>query len=267
MTRLAITGAAGRMGRTLAQAIAAQDSVELTAAFERDGAAEIGSDAGAIAGIGNLGVSISNDIEKACGQFDVLIDFTIADATEKHIEICRAAGKKLIVGTTGLSESQRAALYAAGEDIAIVFAPNYSVGVNVAFKLAATAAGILGDDYDVEIIEAHHRFKVDAPSGTALGLGEAVAGALGRDLAKVARHGREGITGERDDKTIGFHAIRGGDIVGEHTVVFAGMGERIELTHRSQSRMNFAVGAVRAASWIADYDRGVFTMQDVLGLS
>lgn len=266
MTNIAITGAAGRMGLTLVAAINEHPDLILAAALERQGVDAIGKDVGILAGLGPLGVPVTDNLAAVCDRFDVLIDFTVASATATNIEICRALGKKMVIGTTGLNAAQKATLTSAGNSIAIVFASNYSVGVNVTFKLAEIAAGILGTSVDIEIIEAHHRHKVDAPSGTALSLGEAIAGALGRNLNEVAVHGREGITGERDRNTIGFHAIRGGEIVGDHTVVFAGTGERLEITHRAQSRMNFAEGALRAASFVVNQSHGVYDMQQVLGL-
>ncbi|MBD3648312.1 MAG: 4-hydroxy-tetrahydrodipicolinate reductase [Pseudomonadales bacterium] len=267
MTNIAITGAAGRMGRALVTVISETEGIRLAAAIDRKDHPAIGSDAGELAGIGRLDVPLVDSLESVLDRFDILIDFTIADATAANLETCAAHGKKMVIGTTGLDESQRARVRECGEDIAIVFAPNYSVGVNATFKLLEVAARIFGDDADIEIIEAHHRHKVDAPSGTALRMGEVVAGALGRNLDEVAQHGREGQTGERDRQTIGFHAIRGGDIVGDHTAVFAIAGERVEITHRSHSRMNFAGGAVRAALWLRSVDRGVYDMQDVLNLS
>jgi 4-hydroxy-tetrahydrodipicolinate reductase len=199
-------------------------------------------------------------------DFDVLIDFTAPAATMAHLEICRQAGKPMVIGTTGLSEEERQALQDGSGDIPIVFAPNMSVGVNLSFKLVEMAAKVLGDEADVEIIEAHHRHKVDAPSGTALRLGEVIADTLGRDLNECAVYGREGKTGPRDGKTIGFETIRAGDVVGEHSVWFAMEGERIEIVHKASNRMNFARGATRAASWVVDKDKGLYDMQDVLGL-
>ncbi|XOV85967.1 MAG: 4-hydroxy-tetrahydrodipicolinate reductase [Pseudomonadota bacterium] len=266
MVRLGITGAAGRMGRMLVSAIHEHRDLTLAAAIERPGHPLLGADAGEVAGVGQLGVAITDDLARACEAFDVLIDFTIADATAANLEICRQHGRRMVIGTTGLSREQIDALTAAARDIAIVFAPNYSVGVNVTFKLAEIAARILGDTVDIEIIEAHHRHKVDAPSGTAIGLGQAVAGALDRSLEEVSVHGRSGVTGERDVREIGFHSIRAGEIVGDHTVLFASAGERVEITHRAQTRLNFAEGALRAAVWVAGRDHGLSDMQDVLGL-
>ena len=225
-----------------------------------------GIDAGELAGVGSLGVRISDSLEAVIGDFDVLIDFTLPEVTAANVLVCREAGKKMVIGTTCLDEAQKAQLQEAAKDIAIVFAPNMSVGVNLCLKLLQLAAQVLGDDVDIEVIEAHHRHKIDAPSGTALAMGEVVAEALGRDLKDCAVYGREGRTGERDRNTIGFETIRAGDIVGEHTVMFAGIGERVEITHKASSRMTFAKGAVRAAAWLADREQGLFDMQDVLSL-
>lgn len=267
MVNVGITGAAGRMGKTLVAAIHDNPDLTLTAAIERHGVPVIGADVGELAGVGRNGIAIVDDLATACATFDVLIDFTIADATAANVEVCARHGKAMVIGTTGLNEEQTAAVNRAGESVAVVWAPNYSIGVNATFKLAEIAAGILGDAVDIEIIESHHRNKVDAPSGTALGLGHAVAGVLGRELNDVAVFGREGQTGVRGRRTIGFHSIRAGDIVGEHTVVFAGAGERLEITHRAESRMNFAEGALRAAVWVTGKSAGVFNMRDVLGLT
>lgn len=266
MTKIAIVGAAGRMGRMLTTTIHADQVATLTAAIDLPDSSTIGADIGEVAGIGKLGVAITDSLEAVSSEFDVLIDFTIAAATEQHVAFCREAGKKLVIGTTGLSPAQNELVRAAGADIPIVYAPNYSIGVNATFKLLEVAARIFGDSVDIEITEAHHRHKVDAPSGTALKMGEVIAEELGRDLADVAVYGREGQTGERDRQTIGFTTIRGGDIIGEHQVMFAGQGERVEITHRAHSRENFAAGAVRAANWLSGQDNGVFDMQDVLGL-
>ena len=267
MTRVGITGAAGRMGKTLITALHDNDALTLSAAIERPGVDAIGADAGEIAGIGRTGVVIADDLAAVCDDFDVLIDFTIAQATAANVEVCANHGKRMVIGTTGLSDEQTRAVETAAGKIAIVWAPNYAIGVNATFKLAEIAASIMGDSVDIEIIESHHRNKVDAPSGTALGLGRAVARSLGRDLSEVAVYGREGQTGVRDRATIGFHSIRAGDIVGEHTVVFAGAGERLEITHRAESRTNFAEGALRAAGWITGKDSGLYDMRDVLGLA
>ena len=265
-TRIVITGAAGRMGRTLVGASRELQDVRLTGAVEAPGNACVGQDVGMLAGVGEIGVRVGDSLEAIGGDFDVLIDFTLADASTENIHICRAAGKRAVVGTTGFSATQRARVAEDAEHIAVVLAPNMSVGVNLCFKLLDVAARALGDEVDVEIIEAHHRHKVDAPSGTAVRMGEIVAQALGRDLADCAVYGREGHTGERDRMTIGFETVRAGDIVGEHTVMFAGQGERVEITHRASSRSNFAHGALRAARWIMSKDAGLYDMQDVLGL-
>jgi 4-hydroxy-tetrahydrodipicolinate reductase len=264
--KVAIAGAAGRMGRALIEACWKGRDVEVGVAVERVGSPFIGADAGELAGIGNIGVKIGTDLAAVAEDFDVLIDFTLPDASAAHVEICRSLGKRMVIGTTGFSDAQKAAIRSAADDIGIVFAPNMSVGVNLCFKLLEIASRVLGDEVDVEVIEAHHRNKVDAPSGTALRMGEVVAEALGRDLNECAVYGREGHTGVRDRRTIGFETIRAGDIVGEHTVLFAGTGERVEITHKASSRMTFATGAVRAAGWIMGQERGLFDMQDVLGL-
>ncbi|WP_303903891.1 4-hydroxy-tetrahydrodipicolinate reductase [Thiohalomonas denitrificans] len=266
MIRIGVTGAGGRMGKTLVEAVQQTDGVELSAAIERAGSSLVGTDAGELAGVGKLGVTVVDDLASVVGEIDVVIDFTLPEPTERHLAICRQAGIRIVIGTTGLDDSNKRAVADAGRDIGVVFAPNMSVGVNLSLKLLEMAARVLGDDVDIEVIEAHHRHKVDAPSGTALRMGEVIADTLGRDLKECAVYGREGRTGERDRKTIGFETIRAGDIVGEHTVMFAGPGERIEITHKASSRMTFAKGAVRAAKWIMEADNGVFDMQDVLGL-
>ncbi|ABI57242.1 4-hydroxy-tetrahydrodipicolinate reductase [Alkalilimnicola ehrlichii MLHE-1] len=265
-TRIAIVGAAGRMGRMLIEAVGEADGAELVAAVDRPGSDFVGADAGELAGIGRLGLAVGDDLEAALAAADVLIDFTLPEATGGVLQACRTTGTALVIGTTGLGEAQLAALDAAAGEIPLVFAPNYSTGVNLTLKLAELAARALGDSVDIEIIEAHHRHKVDAPSGTALALGQRVADTLGRDLKQCAVYGREGRTGERDRQTIGFETIRAGDIVGEHTVLYAGAGERIEITHRASNRMTFAAGAVRAAQWVAGREPGRYDMQDVLGL-
>jgi 4-hydroxy-tetrahydrodipicolinate reductase len=266
MTRIAITGAAGRMGRTLINACQQADGLEVSVALEHPQSSLLGSDAGELAGIDRLDVPVGADLAAVTGAFDVLIDFTRPESTLANLDRCRQAGRRMVIGTTGFNEEQKAQITTAAQDIAIVFAPNMSVGVNLCLKLLDTAARVLGDDVDIEIIEAHHRHKVDSPSGTALRMGEVVAEALGRDLKACAVYGREGHTGERDSKTIGFETIRAGDIVGDHTVMFAGTGERVEITHKASSRMTFANGAVRAAAWLMGRDTGLFDMQDVLGL-
>jgi 4-hydroxy-tetrahydrodipicolinate reductase len=266
MTRIAITGAAGRMGRNLIEACHSTDGLQLTVALEHPDSSLLGSDAGELAGIGKLGVNVGADINAVLDDFDVLIDFTRPASTLANLEACRQVGRHMVIGTTGFSDAEKAVISAAAKDIAVVFAPNMSVGVNLCLKLLDTAARVLGDDVDIEVIEAHHRHKVDAPSGTALRMGEVVAAALGRDLGTCAVYGREGHTGERERKTIGFETIRAGDIVGDHTVLFAADGERVEITHKASSRMTFANGAVRAAGWVTTQPAGLFDMQDVLGL-
>lgn len=266
MIRIAITGAAGRMGRSLIEACHGTAGLRLAVAVERPGSGVIGADAGELAGIGRNGVAIIDDLAQAGDAYDVLVEFTRPEVTLRHLELCRAAAKRMVIGTTGFTPEQRRQLTAAAADIALVAAPNMSVGVNLCFKLLETAARVLGDEVDIEIVEAHHRHKVDAPSGTALRMGEVVAAALGRDLQSCAVYGREGVTGERDRKTIGFATVRAGDIVGDHTVMFAGLGERVEITHKASSRLTFANGALRAAQWLADRPAGLYDMQDVLGL-
>ena len=255
------------MGKTLIAQINQAKGLTLAAATEQPGHPQLGEDAGQVAGLDPCGVTLTDDLAAAASSLDVLIDFTIAPATANHLAICAKAGTRMVIGTTGLDQAQTALLQKAGQKLPIVFASNYSIGVNATFKLAAMAAQIFGDSMDIEIIEAHHRHKVDAPSGTALTLGEQIAKALGRDLNKVAVHGRQGTTGTRDNQTIGFHAIRGGELVGEHTVLFTGAGERLEITHRAQSRTNFAEGALRAATWLTKQPPGIYNMMDVLGLS
>ena len=266
MIHVAITGAAGRMGHHLLEACKQAGDVCCTAASEHPDSPFLGADAGEVAGVGRLDIPIVADLAPLADRFKILIDFTRPDATLKHLALCRAAGKAMVIGTTGFSAEQRTEIARAAERIPIVFAPNMSVGVNLCFKLLELAAQVLGDGVDIEIIEAHHRHKVDAPSGTALAMGQIIAGTLGRDLEQCAVHGRRGVTGERDSTTIGFSTIRAGDIVGEHTVLFADLGERIEITHRASSRMTFAKGATRAAVWLAGRGPGLFDMRDVLGL-
>jgi len=219
-----------------------------------------------VAGVGKLGVAISDDINKVAGDFDVLIDFTLPEATMANLDACRSHGNAMVIGTTGLSDAQKQTISQAGSDIGVILAPNMSAGVNLCFKLLEMAAQAVGEDADIEIIEAHHREKKDAPSGTSLRMGEVVANTLNRDLKECAIYGREGFTGPRDKKTIGFETIRAGDIVGEHTVMFALNGERIEISHKATSRKTFAAGAVRAAQWVLAKGKGQFDMQDVLGL-
>ncbi len=256
--KVVVAGAGGKMGQTLIEGVRADESLVLAAALDVKGSPAVGTSIG--------GVKVGSDIGKAIAAGDVLIDFTRPAGTIEHLEACARLGKSIVIGTTGLSEALRKAVLQAGRKIPIAMSPNFAVGVNAVFKLAEVAAAILGDDFDVEIIEAHHRHKVDAPSGTALKLGEIIAATLKRDLEKEAKHGRHGDTGARPAKQIGFHAIRGGDIVGEHTVIFAGAGERVEVTIRSQSRMTYALGALRAAKWLKDRPAGLYDMADVLGM-
>jgi len=263
--RIAIAGASGRMGRTLIDAVLAAPDCRLAAALDMPGSPALGQDAGAYAGQ-HTGVAIRSDLYAALQHARYFIDFTRPEGTMAHLAACEAAGVAMVIGTTGFDESQLARIRAASQRIAIVMAPNMSIGVNVVFKLLEQAARALSQGYDVEIIEAHHRHKVDAPSGTALKMGEIVATALGRDLQQCAVYGREGVTGERDAATIGFATVRGGDIVGDHTVLFAGTGERIEITHRSNSRANYAQGSLRAVRFLRDKTQGLYDMQDVLGL-
>lgn len=256
--KIAIAGATGRMGRTLIDAVLADPELSLGAALEASDSPALDTEI--------AGVTIGADIAAAVMASDVLVDFTRPQGTLAHLVACAAARKPIVIGTTGFSEGERANIAHAAERVAVAMSPNFAIGVNAVFKLAETAAKVLGDAYDVEIVEAHHRHKVDAPSGTALRLGEIVARALGRDLKAVSVHGREGDTGERPAKAIGFHAIRGGDIVGEHTVIFAGTGERVEVTVRSQSRMTYALGALRAAKYLRGRKPGLYSMEDVLGI-
>ena len=267
MIRIAVVGASGRMGLCLIRAAVLAERAALVVAVSRPGSDAVGKDVGELAGIGALGVKVVDDLASVVDQFDVLIDFTRPDASMTFIELCRQAGKKIVIGTTGYSDAQKAVIAEAAKDVAVVFAPNMSVGVNLTLKLLEMTAKVMGDYTDIEVIEAHHRHKVDAPSGTALRMGEVIADALGRNLKDCAIYGREGNTGERDRKTIGFSTIRAGDIVGEHTVMFADEGERVEITHKATSRMTFANGAVRAAVWLKDKPNGLYDMQDVLDLS
>jgi 4-hydroxy-tetrahydrodipicolinate reductase len=263
--KLGIAGAAGRMGRALIEACHEQAGLRVAAAWERANSSALGRDAGELAGVGCLGVAVSDRVEDEIAGVDVVIDFTSPVATEYHLSVCRCSKTRMVIGTTGLGTAARAAIKAAAEDCAIVCAPNMSVGVNLCFRLLQLAARTL-DDFDVEIVEAHHRQKVDAPSGTALRMGEIVAQARGHELPQCAVYAREGQTGVRDPKTIGFATVRAGDIVGEHTVVFGGMGERVEIAHKATNRSVFAHGALRAARWLTLHERGLFDMQDVLGL-
>lgn len=265
-TRIAVTGAIGRMGKMLIEAVAQSDAATLGAAIVLPDSSVIGADAGEIAGLGKQGVSIVGHLSEVLDDFDVLIDFTAPDATLENAKICAEHGKGLVVGTTGFTPEQESELLGRAHQLALCKAANFSTGVNVCLNLLEKAAEILGDDYDVEIYEAHHRHKVDAPSGTALAMGESVAKGLDRNLREVAIYGREGQTGARERETIGFATVRGGDVVGDHTVMFLGDGERVEITHKASSRMAFAAGAVRAAHWLASQREGLYDMRDVLDL-
>ncbi|MGO2089487.1 MAG: 4-hydroxy-tetrahydrodipicolinate reductase [Oceanisphaera sp.] len=264
--RIAVAGCNGRMGKVLVESVTQTQGVVLTAAIEHAGSSVLGADAGELANVGHLGVRVTDDLSAVIEQVDVIIDFTRPEATLANIALAQQHSKRLVIGTTGFDEAQKAQIQAALADTAMVIASNYSVGVNVMFKLLEQAAKVMGDYTDIEILEAHHRYKVDAPSGTALSMGEAIADTLGRDLKTCAVYGREGITGERDPNTIGFATVRAGDIVGEHTAMFADIGERLEITHKASNRLTFANGAVRAAAWVAEKDAGLFDMQDVLDL-
>ncbi|MEJ7137851.1 4-hydroxy-tetrahydrodipicolinate reductase [Amphibiibacter pelophylacis] len=263
--RIAVAGSSGRMGRMLIEAIHQTPGMVLAGALDRPGAPGLGQDATQFLGT-PCGIAITDDPVQALGQAQVLIDFTRPEGTLQHLAHCRALGVKMVIGTTGFEPDELARIQAAAQQIAIVMAPNMSVGVNVVLRLLDQAARALSTGFDIEIIEAHHRHKVDAPSGTALRMGQVVADALGRDLEECAVYGREGITGERDPSTIGFATVRGGDIVGDHTVLFAGTGERIEITHKSSSRATYAQGSLRACRFLQDRDSGLFDMFDVLGL-
>ena len=266
MLDIAVTGAAGRMGRNLIQACYENTNCQWGAAIGHSSSPYIGGDAGELAGVGTLNKTISSQLSDVTDNFKTLIDFTRPEVTLQNLATCVANGKNIVIGTTGFSDEEKQEIQKASESIGIVFAPNMSVGVNLCFKLLDIAARVLGDDVDIEVIEAHHRHKVDAPSGTALRMGEVVADALGRNLDECAVYGREGVTGERDRKTSGFETIRAGDIVGDHTVMFAGIGERVEITHKASSRMTFANGALRAALWLEGQNKGLYDMQDVLDL-
>jgi 4-hydroxy-tetrahydrodipicolinate reductase len=264
--QIVIAGVSGRMGRALLEAVVDDADCALHAAIDRPGSPLVGQDAGVAWGAAS-GVAVADQPAVALQGAHALIDFTRPEATFGYLDACVAAGVPLVIGTTGFDEAGRSRIAKAAQQIPIVFAPNMSVGVNLLLKLAELAAQVLQDGYDIEIIEAHHRHKIDAPSGTALGLGQAVARAIDRDLANCAVYGREGVTGERDPKTIGFATVRGGDIVGDHTLLFAGIGERVELTHKASSRATFALGALRAAKWLQGRTPGLYDMRDVLNLN
>ena len=266
MIRIAITGASGRMGRSLIEATHIDEQSTLAAALVRPDSSLVGTDAGELASLGNLSVSLVGEMDTVLQQFDVLIDFTSPESTLGNMEKCLAAQKAMVIGTTGFSESQRKKLEKYARKIPVVFAANFSTGVTLALRLLETASRAMGEEADIEVIETHHRNKVDAPSGTALALGRAIADTLGRDLKDCAVYGREGLTGVRDRKTIGFSTVRAGDVVGDHRVLFAADGERLEITHKASSRMAFACGAVRAAKWVSAAGPGLYSMFDVLGL-
>ena len=262
-----VIGAGGRMGRMLIEAVKDNSQTMLKAAIERQGSSLVGADAGEVAAIGRLDVAIVDDLTSVINDIDVLIDFSLPDATEQNMKICAEHNVAMVIGTTGFNEQQEQVLAKASERVAIVYAGNYSTGVNLSLKLLAMAAKAFGNDADVEVIEAHHKHKIDAPSGTAYMMAEAVAEARGQNLKDVAVYGREGQTGEREAGTIGIHAIRGGEIIGDHTVMFIADGEVVEITHRARARMTFAAGAVRAATWVIQQSAGQYNMQDVLGLN
>lgn len=265
--RVAIAGAGGRMGRQLITAVSQIEGVVLGAAFEHTGSSLLGVDAGELAGLGKLDIAVTDNFESAKDHFDVFIDFTRPEGTLTHLDFCVSHQKTMVIGTTGFDEAGKQAINNAAKKIGIVFAANFSVGVNLVLKLLEKAAKVMGDYADIEIVEAHHRHKVDAPSGTALAMGEAIADTLDIDLAKHAVYCREGHTGERTKGTIGFATIRAGDIIGEHTAIFADIGERVEISHKASSRMTFANGAVRAAMWLTQQPCGLYDMRDVLGLN
>lgn len=263
--RIGIVGASGRMGKMLIEATLKDGEASLGAAFDLPGSPAVGKTAGELVGL-PCEVKVTDDVAAGLAQIDCLIDFTRPEGTLEHLALCAKAGVAMVIGTTGFDAAGKEKIAEAAKSIPVVFAPNMAVGVNAVFKLLDMAARILNSGYDIEVVEAHHRLKVDAPSGTALRMGEVVAKALGRDLDECAIYGREGVTGERDANTIGFATVRGGDIVGDHTVMFCGIGERVEITHKAASRMPYALGSLRAARFLAERQRGLFDMQDVLGL-
>ncbi|WFE68562.1 4-hydroxy-tetrahydrodipicolinate reductase [Thiomicrospira sp. R3] len=264
--RIGVLGASGRMGKHLIEATVNTPGLVLGAAVERPGSSLVGADAGELAGVGTLGVSVVDNLAQVVDDFDVLIDFTRPEVTLQALGLCVQENKRIVIGTTGFDQAGLLAIDDAASKIPVVFAPNMSVGVTLTLKLLKIAAEVLNEGFDIEVLEAHHRHKIDAPSGTALRMAEVVAQTLGRDLKTCALYGREGNTGERDPNTIGFATVRAGDIVGDHTVMFAGIGERVEITHKASSRMTFAKGAVRACQWLKDQPNGLYDMQDVLSL-
>ncbi|MCF2950093.1 4-hydroxy-tetrahydrodipicolinate reductase [Paraglaciecola aquimarina] len=265
MTNIAIFGANGRMGRVLIEAIEQSNENTLTGASVRPTSSLVGVDVGELAGIGKKGLNVTADLGDNISNIDVLIDFTLPDALSANLDMCIKHNKPIVIGTTGLTQEQKQILDNASQHIPVVFAANYSVGVNLMLNLVRQAASVMADTADIEILEAHHRFKKDAPSGTAVAIGEAIASEIGRDLSSCAVYGREGDTGERDHNTIGFATVRAGDVVGEHTALFADIGERLEITHKASSRLTFAKGAVKAANWLIDKPAGLYDMEDVLG--
>jgi 4-hydroxy-tetrahydrodipicolinate reductase len=265
LLRVAVAGASGRMGKMLVEAIQRADDLTLAGALDRAGSPAIGTDAAAFTGT-PANIIIESDLSKGLANADYLIDFTRPEGTLEHLAYCAEHGIKMIIGTTGFDQAGKDAIAAAAQKTAIMFAPNMSVGVNVTMKLLELAAKNFSHGYDIEIIEAHHRHKVDAPSGTALKMGEVIANAVGRNLDDVAVYAREGVTGERDPSSIGFATVRGGDIVGDHTILFAGIGERIEISHKSSTREHYALGSLRAARYLSDKPHGLFDMYDVLNL-
>ncbi|WP_445767973.1 4-hydroxy-tetrahydrodipicolinate reductase [Rheinheimera sp.] len=266
MSAIGIFGANGRMGRALIT-VAKEQQLQLTAATVRSGSELIGVDAGELAGVGKLGLPLSATGADSINNAGIWVDFTMPEAMLAHLELAVTAKKAMVIGVTGLTDAQYAKVQQAAKHIPIVWAPNMSVGVNLLLHLVQTAAKVMGQSADIEIIEAHHRYKKDAPSGTAMAIGASIAKALDRDLAKVAVYGREGITGEREQQTIGFATVRGGDIIGDHTALFADLGERLEITHKASSRNTFAQGALRAAVWLQNKQPGLYSMQQVLGLA
>ncbi|MBU0650847.1 4-hydroxy-tetrahydrodipicolinate reductase [bacterium] len=266
MNRICVIGALGRMGSGIVKEIINDKAVELGAVIEIDSCGKIGQDIGECLGLGKVGVVLSDKLEKVVNDFDIIIDFTSPESTMKNLEFVVKNNKKIVIGTTGLNDEQKEKVKKAGDKIACLFSSNMSVGVNLLFKIVGEVAKALGEDYDIEIVEAHHRFKKDSPSGTALSLAESIAKALGRNLEKDAVYGRHGMVGERGRKEIGIHAVRAGDIVGEHTVIYGNLGERVEISHKAQSRQTFVMGAVRAAKFLVSRGKGFYTMQDVLAV-
>ncbi|MGY3686080.1 4-hydroxy-tetrahydrodipicolinate reductase [Vibrio coralliilyticus] len=267
MVRIAIAGAAGRMGRNLVKATYLNQQAQVGAGSERPESSLVGVDIGELCGEGKFDIVLTDDLTKDIDNFDVIVDFTAPSSTLANLELCKQHSKGIIIGTTGFTEQEREQIDAFAQYVPVVMAPNYSVGVNLVFKLLEKAAKVMGDYCDIEIVEAHHRHKVDAPSGTAIGMGEAIADAMGNKLSDVAVYAREGITGERTKDEIGFATIRAGDIIGEHTAMFADIGERVEVTHKATDRMTFANGAIKAAVWLNEKPAGFYTMTDVLGLN